>query len=236
MRNRFVLLVLGGMLVACGAIQPAEMKIASSLRSSNDVADVTGLALQLNGSYTAARYSGTFTRSASGSSWFGNLTQSDQATSSFTLATNGKLEQIRVNCAFEQSSVNIGIVAVDTKEFGYNCTIAGDDPAASGNLRLAKASTGLVDVSGKNALRGSAAFGGVSLQVASVHEAKGSLIPIENPLGYEFYQAGRPVGAINIQGSTPRIYFQSNLSEAEHQAVATTAIALALFMMPPERS
>lgn len=73
-------------------------------------------------------------------------------------------------------------------------------------------------------------FGAVVLQLQSVHGVQGSPLPLEAPIGHVLTQDGRPVGAVEING-TPRLWHPPAGTPA-HDAVTHAALALALLWHP----
>jgi hypothetical protein len=60
---------------------------------------------------------------------------------------------------------------------------------------------------------------------------QGSPLPLEQPIGYVMSHEGRPVGAIELNGSTPRLW-RPALSDALAEPVTLAALALALLWDP----
>jgi hypothetical protein len=69
----------------------------------------------------------------------------------------------------------------------------------------------------------------------SVHAVEGSLLPLGTPIGYVFERDGRAVGAVELNGLTPRLWLPAGDDDTRHASVAA-AMALAVFWDPAQRS
>ena len=54
--------------------------------------------------------------------------------------------------------------------------------------------------------RGRIDFNGTTVTMRSVHAVEGSPLPLGTPIGYVFERDGRAVGAIELNGLTPRLW------------------------------
>lgn len=70
----------------------------------------------------------------------------------------------------------------------------------------------------------------VSLDVQSLHNVQGSPPPLEAPIGTLFSHKGRPVGAVELNGLTPRLWRPAR-KDPLHESVTLAALALALALL-----
>jgi hypothetical protein len=132
-------------------------------------------------------------------------------------------------CRGRQTSLTLGIVTGHPRPATYECLWSG---AISAKLSLAAPSW----VPGTRAERSGRFSGdGVTLDLQSVHRVQGSPLPLEAPIGYVISHQGQPVGAIELNGSRPRLWRPDSPSPL-HEPVTLAALALALLWDPADRA
>jgi len=67
-----------------------------------------------------------------------------------------------------------------------------------------------------------------------VHAVEGSPFPLGTPIGFVFEHNGGAVGAIELNGLTPRLWLPAGDDDTRRAAV-TAALALAIFWDPAQR-
>lgn len=128
--------------------------------------------------------------------------------------------RIEAACRGRQDSVTLGVLQGQTRPFTFSCAW---QPAAQ--LTLSAPSW----IPGTRAeRRGRYTAGGLTLELQSVHRVQGSPLPLEQPIGYVFTHEGRAVGAIELNGPTPRLW---RPAPADPMAAAVTQAALALALL-----
>ena len=78
--------------------------------------------------------------------------------------------------------------------------------------------------------QGRLAAGPVALEVRSIHRVQGSPLTLAAPVGYEFRHDGRAVAALELTGTTPRLWRPADGPLRE--PVTQAALALALLWDP----
>ncbi len=71
----------------------------------------------------------------------------------------------------------------------------------------------------------------VTLELRSVHEVQGGALSLEAPIGYAITYNGQAVGAIEINGTTPRLW-RPAVGSPLREPVTLAALAVALLWDP----
>jgi hypothetical protein len=211
---------------ACGALPVAQMALPDTLANAAPV-PLEGLKAARNGSFNLAGTPGRFERSADRLSLFDALVH-DRVGAGYTLSP-GQAGAVSAACRARQLEGSIGIVSAAVRPYGVRCQFQG---GWTGELVLdeVKAAAGT-----RRERSGRLQGGGVTLELRSVHRVQGSPLPLEAPIGYLISAAGEPVGAVEINGSTPRVWRPVQAGPLQ-DGVTHAAIALALLWDPAQQS
>lgn len=219
-------------LVACGAIQPARMLLPEPLRATEPVA-VEGMSAGQRGAFRAADYSGHYARSATRLEIFEDLAVFDRGRASYTL--NGVMESpLAARCTVRQTAMTIGVIGFDPKKLAYECDFDTQGKAAGVRFTLQEGRDAGTPKTLQAERRGRIDYRETTLALRSVHAVEGSPFPLGTPIGYVFEQNGRAVGAIELNGLTPRLWLPAANDDTRRAAV-TAALALAIFWDPAQR-
>jgi hypothetical protein len=110
----------------------------------------------------------------------------------------------------------------------YRCEFrAGDRPLAA-SLELQEVTSKAVN---RYERRGRAALAGETVDIRSVHHIAGTSMPTSTPIGYVFEQNGRPVGAVELNGS-PALIVEPGASPELRRTLTLAALALGVFWDP----
>jgi hypothetical protein len=205
------------LLAACAALPPAQMALPEGLEAQVPLT-VQGLGAAREGHFELAGDGGRFERSASRLALFDAAVQHERATVAHTMAGTA------ASCHGRQTSANAGVLSLPARPWELRCHFRG---GLSGEFLV----QGRRSASGREEREGRIEAGGVSLAVRSVHRMQGSALPSNTPIGYVFLQGGRAVGAVEINGGTPRIWRPAQGTPL-HAVVTHAALALALFWDP----
>ena len=74
-----------------------------------------------------------------------------------------------------------------------------------------------------------------ALELRSVHRVQGSPLPLEAPIGYVFLADGRAVGAVELNGLSPRVW-RPAVGLPLRDGVTHAALTLALLWDPAQRN
>ena len=213
-------------LSACAGLPAAQVALPSAL-AAQAPERIEGIGAGRAGSFTLGGASGTFSRGRDRLELFETVNW-DSARTRYvlTLADGARTEAA---CKGKAVEVSWRVLAADARPFSFECEWRGARTA-----RLAVDAPALA-VGMKAERKGRFTMNGVSIEVRSLHDVQGSPLPLEAPIGYLFSQGGRPVGAIELNGPTPRLW-RPAAGDALHEPVALAALALALLWDPANRT
>jgi hypothetical protein len=228
MKSRFPILA-GTALVlsACSAVQPARMAVPEPLKDASPVA-VEGMNAGRRGTFKAAEYSGEYERSATRLELFGDFAVFDRGRARYTV--NGVTsEPLSARCTVRQVSMTISIVGFEPKPLAYECDFDERGKGVGVRLTLQEARDGVKTMQAER--RGRIDYHGTTLTLRSVHAVEGSPFPLGTPIGYVFEHNGKAVGAVELNGLTPRLWLPATRDDTRRASVAA-AMALAVFWDP----
>jgi hypothetical protein len=128
-------------------------------------------------------------------------------------------------CVGRQTTVTVNVLTGQPKPYTVTCEWKG---ARSAQMTLAAPSW----IPGTRAERsGRYTAGDVTLELRSVHQVQGSPLPLEAPIGYAITHNGQAVGAVEINGTTPRLWRPAAGSPLR-EPVTMAALAVALLWDP----
>lgn len=209
----------------CAGIRPARMQLPAALAAATPE-PVEGIGGGRSGSFRLADERGRYERRGDRLSLFETWTRSS-ADVSYTL-TRASGGEVSASCRGRQAEVNVGVVAGRTQAFELACSWRGADAALRlsdpGGFAGAGAGT-------RHERRGTLTAGGVAIELRSVHHFEGSALPLAQPIGYVFSHRGRDIGALELNGPTPRLW-RPAAGDALREPVTLAALALALLWDP----
>jgi hypothetical protein len=213
-------------LSACASLPAAQVALPAPLAAQTPEL-VEGIGIGRSGRFTVGGSSGTFNRGRDRLELF-EIVNWDSAKTRYqlTLADGARTEAA---CKGKAVEVTWRVLAANAKPFSVDCEWRGARSA-----QLAVEAPGLA-VGTKAERKGRFTMNSVSIEVQSLHDVQGSPLPLEAPIGYLFTQGGRPVGAIELNGPTPRLWRPAP-GDALHEPVTLAALALALLWDPANRT
>jgi hypothetical protein len=221
---RYILPLLSAFLLAGCAT--AQMRLPENLAAASRV-EFEGIGGWRSGEYTAGGYAGRYERSADRLSYFDTINE-NRGHSEFTLAGAGLAEAIDGRCRMRESSLDLGLVEVTTRPMAYRCEFrAGDRPIAAA-LELQEVTSRAIN---RYERRGRIVLDGETVEIRSVHHIAGTSMPVSTPIGYVFEQRGRPVGAVELNGS-PALIVEPGASPELERTLMLAALALGVFWDP----
>jgi hypothetical protein len=217
-------------LTACGSIEPARMALPEPLRQAAPIT-IEGIAAGQSGSFRAGEYRGRYARSATRLEIFGDLAVVDRGRASYTVDGLAP-EPLSARCTVRQTTMTIGIVGFEPQAFAYECDF--DRLGRPAGVRFTLQAGQGAAATMRAERRGRIDYRDTTLALRSVHAVEGSPLPLGTPIGYVFEREGRPVGAVELNGMTPRLWLPPADDDSRRAAVAA-AMALAVFWDPAQR-
>lgn len=211
------------LLGACAGLPAAQMALPAEL---NAVApeSVQGIGWGRQGEFTVGRDRGTFTRGKDRLEIF-EVVAFDRAATRYAL-TFADDRGVQASCRGRQTTAEAGMLSGQPRPFSFECAWTG---AVDAHLRIEAP----WPIPGTRAeRRGRFRLGDVTIDIRSVHDVQGSRLPLEAPIGYLLVDQGKAVGAIELNGTTPRLWRPSGPPLAE--SVTLAALALALLWDPAD--
>lgn len=209
-------------LTGCASLPAAEMSLPASIAAER-AETVQGLGGGRTGSFSLSPETGTFSRGRDRVDLFSVVNWSSASTRySLVLADGSRTEAA---CSGKVVEATWKAIAANAKPFSFDCEWRG---ARSAQLKM---NAPVVSLTMKAERSGQFSMGGTTLEVQSVHEVRGSSLPLEAPIGYIFRHDGKAVGAIELNGLTPRLWRPAS-GNALREPVTLAALALALLWDP----
>lgn len=211
---------------ACAALEPARMALPDGLSASTEEVVLRGLGRGREGEYTLAGNRGRFRRTNDRLDVF-DIVSVDWGGSSVTVGGADVTAAVSAKCGLRQVTAGWRIVRFAAKPLAYECEFAGIDAGLS--LQEGKISgDSLKNIARR---RGVARVGDIVLELHSVHGLEGTPLTLAAPIGYVAEHAGLPVGAIELNGSTPRVWLPTDDAD-QRRAVLLAVLPLALLWDP----
>lgn len=209
-------------LTGCASLPAAEMRLPASIGAER-AEIVQGLGAGRNGSFSLSPETGIFSRGRDRVDLFSVVSWNSASTRySLELADGSRTEAA---CSGKVVEVAWKAMAANAKPFSFDCEWRG---SRSAQLKM---NAPVVSLTMRAERSGQFSMGGTTLEVQSVHEVRGSSLPLEAPIGYVFKHDGRAVGAIELNGLTPRLWRPAS-GDALREPVTLAALALALLWDP----
>jgi hypothetical protein len=224
------LLAAAASLSACATVQPARMALPAAL-SDHETVPVSGVGGGQRGTFQAGPWQGTFARSDTRLAVFDPLYERRGGRTTVTLVGPADERPLKADCSVRERTVTLGVISFKPKPMSFGCALVSGTAGANGRIELQEAAEGLGGMMMRQERRGELVLEGRTLRIRSVHDLAGSPIQMGTPIGYLFEQEGRPVGAVEVNGS-PVIRISRTADAATHRAVLIGAVALGLFWDP----
>ena len=219
-------------LVACAAIRPAQMALPDSLRATAPTS-IEGMGAGQTGTFRLADAAGRYARAATRLEHFGDLADFDRGRASFTVEGLAA-KPLSARCMVRQTTMTIGVVGFEPTKLAYECDFDSLGQPAAARFTLQEGRDAGVPKTLQAQRRGRIELGSTVLALRSVHAVEGSPLPLDTPIGYVFEQDGRAVGAVELNGPTPRVWLPPAGDDTRRAAVIA-ALALAVFWDPAQR-
>jgi hypothetical protein len=209
----------------CASLPAAQMALPAPLAARTPEA-VQGIGLGRSGEFALGAERVRFSRGRDRLELF-DVLSFDRSPVRYALTrADGSL--VEASCRGRQNTASVGILQGNAKPFSFECEWRQHPQGRVAGMTVAAPSW----IPGTRAERsGSFTLGATTLEVKSVHNVQGSPLPLEQPIGYVMAHAGRPVGAIELNGSTPRLWRPAP-GDALAEPVTLAALALALLWDP----
>jgi hypothetical protein len=213
------------------AQQAARMQLPDDLAARVERQAAEGFGGRNEGHYTLGELTGEFTRIESRWAIGDPLYAQNRGRSSFTVSGPGFDATVAGTCEMRRSAVTVGVITFDPDKMTYQCDLAG---AGAPLLVLGepKPENFRARVLARAERRGEASFGGVTLEVRSVHRYAGSRLQAPMPVGYLLEIGGRSVAAVELTDVDPGLYLPAEESAEVRAAAIVTALALAVLRDP----
>jgi hypothetical protein len=208
-------------LLGCASIETAQMALPTGL--AGEPTPVAGLGAGRTGAFSVGDERGRFQRGRDALSLF-EVVSFDRAATRYELTlADGATTQAA--CVGRQTTVTVNVLTGQPKPYTVTCEWKG---ARNAQMTLAAPSW----IPGTRAERsGRYTAGDVTLELRSVHQVQGSPLPLEAPIGYAITHNGQAVGAVEINGTTPRLWRPAAGSPLR-EPVTMAALAVALLWDP----
>lgn len=202
----------------CAGLPEARVPVPPELQSLAPER-ITGLGGGRSGSLALSGLTGRYERSADRLTLFDLVSRDRAGVSLATQDAQGR--STTMSCRGAQTEVSAGVIAASARPWRYTCTSSG---ALQGELTLegqrAAAAT-------RDERRGSWNAPGARLELRSLHQWEGAVLPVPQPVGYVVLDAGRPVGLLELNGPAPRLWRPAADSPLRpHVTQALLALAL----------
>lgn len=214
------------LLGACAAIRSAQMRLPAELAAREPEA-LQGMGGGREGHFSLGAEGGSFRRGLDRLAVMDVLAR-ERASSSFEWRPGDGGAVVQASCRGRQSTLSAGVLSARAQPFVLDCRFGG---ALQASLSLAAPATAQMGMRAER--HGRFETDGVVLELRSVHEVQGSSLPLAAPIGYTLWQGGKPVGAVELNGSAPRLWRPAG-SDALRTSVTLAALALALLWDPAQ--
>lgn len=218
------------LVAAPASSREARIKLPAGLAERTERLDLTGIGGGRAGKIALGASTGEFNRKADRIGIVDPLFARNYGGGAARLSGPETGGELTASCRFSRAQSSLGPVSISTRRLTYTCTFdrAGKPIAARFELRDRDGALGSPD--GRDAREGVVMFEGVELRMRSLHKPDGSVLSVPHALGYVFEINGTPVGAIDLNGKTKRLYLPSE--RTTRAAVIAASLALAIFWDP----
>lgn len=230
-KRSVTLMTLAAVVTTAGcAIAPARMALPAPLETEQAFA-FEGMTFGQQGRFEAGPYRVSYTRTDTRLALFDSVDERRSGRTSFALQGPGIEGEINADCRVAERTITLGIISFTPKPMAYQCRFFEEGRAMPARFEVQEERSGLAGMLMRQSRRGEIDFGGVVLQIASVHRLEGSGIETSTPVGYVFEEQGVPAGAVELNGR-PTVRFDSGVDLHTRRAVMIAATALGLLWDP----
>jgi len=233
-RLRTVLVGIAGLAaLPLSAQQAARMELPDDVAARAERRSLEGFGGRNEGRYTLGDLAGDFTRIESRWAVGDPLYAQNRGRSSFTVSGPGFESTVAATCEMRRTVVTLGVITFDPDKMTYQCdlsTAGGTSPLLI--LGQPKPANFRERVLARSERRGEATFGGVTLEVRSVHRYAGSRLQAPAPVGYWLEIGGRAIAAVELTDVNPAIYLPATEAADVQAAAIVTSLALAVLRDP----
>lgn len=213
-------------LSACAGISAAQMARPAALQSAASI-PIYGIGGGETGDFAAGQYNGSFSRSATKLSFFELYNMRDGG-AKFSLRGPEFTSGIEANCVMKERTVTIDIVEFKPAPMAYGCDFRADGQRVAAMFEVQESAPGL---SNRQERRGEMMIDGAVLDIRSVHDIAGAILPVSAPIGYVFERNGVAIGGVEINGD-PVVFEAAGAGAADRKAILLAAVALSVFWDP----
>lgn len=211
------------LLAACAHVGTARIELPAELAAQTTTPQAfEGLGFGREGRFTFEGQPVAYRRGADRLS-LGSLATLDRATLQATLG-NAPAE-VTLDCSARRAELSPGIIVLDIRPLALRCRYDGERTAML-ELRDTPAAAGT-----RVERQGRFDDGAVVLELRSVHRLQGSPLPLPSPAGYLLLRDGRPVAALDLNDTRPRLWRGAG-DDAQQRAVTLASVALGLLWLP----
>lgn len=225
---RSSILLLGG-LSAAGCVREAHIAMPSELAAAERI-ELTGMNGASRGRLELAGAQGEFTRSAERLSIADSLLVRRRGGGTFRISGPGIEGELSGSCGYRESEIDAGPVHVTTARFAYACDFRRDGRPIAAELVIEDPAGAAGTLHGRTERVGTLFFEGLEIELGSIHRDSGGGLPVPHALGYSFEAQGRPLGAVDLNGSNKTLYLPRDARRRE--AVIAGSLALAVLWDP----
>lgn len=212
--------------VSACAISPAEMSRPAALQSA-DSTPILGIGGGETGAFKAGQTSGKFSRSATKLSFFETYHMRDGG-AKFSLTGPEFTGGVDARCTMKERSVTVDITEFKPAPMAYGCEFSSGGQRVPALFEVQETAPGPTN---KQERRGEVMVDGAILDIRSVHEIAGAVLPVSSPIGYVFERDGVAIGGVEINGD-PVMFAAPGASAADRKAILLAAVALSVFWDP----
>lgn len=218
-KSKFAAVLAVTLLSAC---TEARIPVPAEIAAGTEQLPLTGIGGWQKGHFRLGASQGSFDRRAEQRRLLGFVRDSGMA--SFDASGPEFGGSAAGWCAFAQREIDTGIAVLPNGRLHYSCEFD-----RGGQLFLVEVPHGPGPLAGRSRA-GEVRIGGTRVAIKAIHTAAGMTIPSGSPLGYSFSVAGRPIGAVNLNGA--KTVYAPRQPGPERDAVLMASLALALFWDP----
>lgn len=221
-----ILISLAGLMLTGAGITEARIALPPELAQAERI-ELRGMGGGSRGKFRLGETQGRFTRTADRLGIFDPLVVRRSGGGRFATA-----DGLEGRCAWREGDLNAGPISIRDQRLAYRCQFRRDGRPLAAELVLDDPQGAFGTLHGRAQRRGVLWYDGREIEIRSIHrDARGGL-PTPTPLGYGFSLAGRPVGAIDVNGPNKTLVLPA---EAElRDAVTAASLALAIFRDPAD--
>lgn len=215
-----------------GCVREARIALPSELAASSERLELRGMGGGRTGRFELAGARGTFSRTADRLAVSDPLFVGHTGGGRFEIEGAPGVAPLGGRCGYRQGQVNVGPISVTPRRLAFHCAFGRGGEPIDASLLIEDPDAPLGSLDGRARRAGVMFFEGAWIDIRSIHRDAGGGLPLPTPLGYAFSIAGRPIGAVDLNGSNKTIFAPH--AGPDREAVMAAAAALAIFWDPAE--